>query len=409
MKPILFHLQHLFGSGHIQRIRTLAEALADQGYPVALISGGREHPEIENQSIKLFQLPGITAGSSLSELVDAEGEPVDDALWELRSCLAKQIVLDLEPAAVIIEGFPFARRRFGNEILEIIDAAKQALAQPSLVLCSVRDIIQPIAQTDRQDQVIAILNERYDRVLVHGEEQFVPLEASFERLREIQIPVTYTGYLDTGRPAHPSSARDPELVIVSAGGGIAGQAIYETAIQAASTSRGAGWRWHILIGDSVSETHFADWRESAPGNVIAQRNRADFRQLLAACGVSVSQIGYNTAVDLVQSGTKGIVIPFEDGGEQEQKIRAQALSQCGHVRVLSASALDAQALVDSIARAMEEDTKPIAPFRADGTERFLREIASVCPCPPGQAEQPQEVLQAPDMHASTPSRPDHEL
>ncbi|MCY4147974.1 MAG: glycosyltransferase [Gammaproteobacteria bacterium] len=379
MKPVLFHLQHLFGSGHIQRIRGLAETLAKSGYPVALMSGGREHPALSDPSIRLFKLPGITAGAGLGEIVDLDGNPVSDSLWEQRSSLVRKILLELEPAVIITEGFPFARRRFSGEMLEMLDAARTTLLEPPIVLCSVRDIIQPIERTDRQTQVIRMLNKYYDEVVVHGERSFVSLETSFGRLSEIEIPISHTGYLDAGSMDFQTTVKNPQLVVVSAGGGIAGQAIYEAAIEAASTTRGTVWKWHILIGGAVDEDALLRWQKNSPDHVTVERNRDDFRQLLASCAVSVSQIGYNTMIDLVQTGTRGVVIPYEADEEKEQTMRANALMQFDHVKVLRESDLSAETLMNAITQGISENKAPVSPFRADGAERFLSKIDSIYP------------------------------
>jgi len=379
LKPILFHLQHLFGSGHVQRVRVLSEVLARKGYPVALISGGLEHPVLTESSIRLFQLPGIKADNDLGKLVDLDGNCVNDDLWEQRSLLIRQIVLEVKPAMIITEGFPFARRRFSREILEMFDTARTELKLPTMNLCSVRDIVQPIQCPDRQNQVIKTLNEYYDHILVHGEPSFVPLQLSFPRLDKISKPITYTGYLNTAIRSHRPVNRTSGQVLVSAGGGIVGQAIYKTAIQAASSFQGADWKWHILIGNSVSDSDFIGWRQIAPNNLILERNRADFRQLLASCEVSVSQIGYNTAVDLVETGTQGIVIPYEADGEKEQMMRAKALIEYNHVKVLKESELSEVTLINAISEVMSQSKKLFAPFRSDGIERFLDIIDSIYP------------------------------
>ncbi|MYB35388.1 MAG: hypothetical protein F4X92_09790, partial [Gammaproteobacteria bacterium] len=306
------------------------------------------------------------------------GNPVNDSLWEQRSSLARQIVLEFEPAVIITEGFPFARRRFSREILEMLETAR-TIPRPSTVLCSVRDIIQPIERPDRQNQAICLLNKYYDEVLVHGDLSFISLEASFGRLSEIEIPINHTGYLDAGSQDFQPAIKNPQLVVVSAGGGIAGQVIYETAMQAASTPHGAVWKWHILIGDAIAEDAFFRWQQNSPDHVIVERNRDDFRQLLASCAVSVSQAGYNTAIDLVCTGARGIVIPYESDGEREQMIRARALRQFDRVKVLNESAFSAETLTIAISQVMGENKEPVSPFRADGIERFLSKIDSIYP------------------------------
>ncbi|MXZ80818.1 MAG: hypothetical protein F4Z15_05510 [Gammaproteobacteria bacterium] len=379
MKPILVHVQHLFGSGHVRRICALADALADHGFRVVLVSGGLAHPEPSRPSISLVELPSVGAGNGLGDLVDTQGNPVDESLWRQRADLVRKTVLETGPGLIITEGYPFARRRFARELTALIRTAKQDLATPATVACSVRDIIQPKSRTDREDEIVRILNEQYDYIFIHGEADFVPLDVSFPKMGNIRSRIVYTGYVDAGPPIKRPAEKCPGDILVSAGGGIAGRRIYETSIRAASLSPdGSGWTWRILVGNAIGETDFSTWRRMAPENATVERNRPDFRQLLAECGVSVSQIGYNTAVDLVLSGTRGIVIPYEADGEKEQMIRASSLERLNHVRVLREADLDTETLTDAVARLMKSKAEPVPPFSPDGTERFLREVDKLC-------------------------------
>jgi len=52
----------------------------------------------------------------------------------------------------------------------------------------------------------------------------------------------------------------------------------------------------------------------------------DFRMLLTGAAASVSMCGYNTALDVLQAGVPAVLIPFDDGGEVEQGLRADALA-----------------------------------------------------------------------------------
>ena len=42
---------------------------------------------------------------------------------------------------------------------------------------------------------------------------------------------------------------------------------------------------------------------------------------------AVPMCGYNTAIDLLLTGTPGVLVPFDAGGEQEQTLRARSLSE----------------------------------------------------------------------------------
>jgi predicted glycosyltransferase len=108
---VLFHVQHLLGIGHLQRSLRIAEALVDAGVAVTLVQGGPAVPEVgPARGIDIVQLPPIRARDATFALVDAAGNPVDDALRSARREALLAAFAAARPDAVVIEGFPFARR-----------------------------------------------------------------------------------------------------------------------------------------------------------------------------------------------------------------------------------------------------------------------------------------------------------
>jgi len=45
--------------------------------------------------------------------------------------------------------------------------------------------------------------------------------------------------------------------------------------------------------------------------------------MLYHAAASVSLCGYNTALDILQAGTPAVFVPFDDGSEVEQGLRAR--------------------------------------------------------------------------------------
>ena len=82
----------------------------------------------------------------------------------------------------------------------------------------------------------------------------------------------------------------------------------------------------------MPEPAFADLQRAAPENATVERARPDFRRLLARAAVSVSQAGYNTVVDLLRTGVRAVLVPFEAGRETEQRLRAECLQSLGLAR-----------------------------------------------------------------------------
>src|SRR4029077_3403375 len=88
----------------------------------------------------LVQLPSGRARDARSELIDEAGRPLGDALREARREALLAAFAAAQPDAVIIGGFPFARRAFRFELDPLIAAAHAAAPRPRLI-CSVRDIV----------------------------------------------------------------------------------------------------------------------------------------------------------------------------------------------------------------------------------------------------------------------------
>jgi predicted glycosyltransferase len=112
---------------------------------------------------------------------------------------------------------------------------------------------------------------------------------------------------------------------------------------------------------------------SASANVIVERFRGDFQTLLRNCRLSVSQAGYNTVMELLAAGTRAVVVPFAEGGETEQPVRARLLADRGLLTVVDPEALTPARLAAGI-DAADRSARPAVAFDmagADGTARAI--------------------------------------
>ena len=80
------------------------------------------------------------------------------------------------------------------------------------------------------------------------------------------------------------------------------------------------------MGHNLPGEAFEALRARAPRGVILERNRKDFRQLLSQSTLSVSQVGYNTALDILASGVKAVLVPFRSDTQREQAIRGRVFA-----------------------------------------------------------------------------------
>ncbi len=97
----------------------------------------------------------------------------------------------------------------------------------------------------------------------------------------------------------------------------------------------------------------------------------DLRSEIAGATVSISQCGYNTAMDLLRARVPALVVPFGEGGEDEQRVRAERLEALGLLRVLPAEVLDGSRLAAEVLRLLDFRPADVR-LSLDGAEESAR-------------------------------------
>ncbi len=371
---ILFHVQHLLGSGHVQRVRLVAAELAARGVPVAVASGGMPLGGPVPDGVAWYQLEPVRARSTdFSGLVDASGNPVDDGVFARRRAALCALCDRLRPRVVVIESFPFGRRAFRHEIAALLGAVRKA--RPSAVVaCSIRDILQ-CRDEARERETVTRLREDFDAVLVHGDPAVIALDESFRAASRLADRLIYTGYV--APPAVPRCEPGPGAgeVVVSAGGGAAGLRLYEAAVDAARLDR-VSRPWRMLVGAALGDGVVDALVRRADGTVRIERNRPDFREILARAAVLVSQAGYNTMTDVLVTGVPSLVVPFEGSGETEQLQRARCFAALGYCRVVREPDLDGARLCHELRQVPDRPRPSRAAVDLDGVRTSAEWLAA---------------------------------
>ena len=372
---VLFHVQYLLGIGHLQRTLRIAEALAEDGVEVTVVSGGMPVSLPVHRRIRLVQLPPVRSRDARFELIDAAGAPLDDALRRRRRAEVLAAFAAARPDVVVIEGFPFARRAFRFELDPLIAAARRARPRP-LLLCSVRDIVVMRDDPKRWRQTVERVRGDFDAVLVHGDPALVPFEASFPAAPEIADRLVYTGYVGPA-PLPPRAAGGlGDQVIVSAGGGAAGHALMQAALAARRAGCLVDSPWLLLAGSNLPDAEFDELRRDAPCGVAIARFVPDLAALLRTCRVSASQAGYNTVLDVLAARARAVLVPFAAERETEQLLRAERLAALGVVEMVREDALSPPTLAAAIERAAARQPVPVA-IDTGGAVRSARIIAEL--------------------------------
>lgn len=388
MKPrVLFHVQHLLGIGHLRRAAILTRAMGAAGLEVTVMSGGMPNSELDHRGAALVQLPPARAlDAGFKTLVDEDGLPLDGAFHARRTAMALDTLARVDPHLVLIETYPFGRRAFRPELDALIAAARDRRPRPA-ILASIRDILVSKNNPKRNAEIVARVRRDFDAVLVHGDPALVPLAASFPAAAEIEDRLRYTGYVTEAASGIAGTDGEGE-VVVSVGGGAVGGALLRAALAARPQTALAEAPWRLVAGPNLPEAEFAALAAERPLGVSLDRYRPDLPCLLRRCRLSVSQGGYNTLLDLLQAEVPALVIPFAQGEETEQSLRARLLAERGYLHVAEEAGLDQPFAGAGLAAAITATLRAPRPRRTghalllDGARRsaeILREFRREAP------------------------------
>lgn len=354
-RRIMFYVQHLLGIGHQRRGATLSRALQAAGLGVTYVSGGLETPNLDLGGAALVQLPPVRATDLFfKELVDENGRPIDDAWRARRAAALLATYRRVDPHVVMLELYPFGRRQMRFELLPLLDAAVASAHRP-VIVSSVRDILVASPKPERQLETLDRIKTYFEQVLVHGDPDLIPFEATFPHAREIAGKLNYTGYVVDERGLSGGPGADGyDEVIVSAGGGAVGADLLRTAIAARALSSMKDHKWRVMAAANASDDEIAALRLAAPAGVVVEPSRGDFPSLLMNCALSISQGGYNTMMECLRAGCRTLVVPYAAGLETEQTLRADLLEKRGALTVLR----EAEMTVAKMAQAIDRAVRP---------------------------------------------------
>jgi predicted glycosyltransferase len=362
---LLLYCQHSLGLGHLKRSWALAASLSAE-FDVVLVSGGAAPAGLmPPRGISIVQLPPL-AQDGEGRLVVMEGNaPLDEVRFE-RKRLLVDLYRRLQPQAVVIELFPFGRRKFHDELAAIL-AETQRAPRP-VVASSVRDLLvnRGSEQQKHDDRAADLLGRYFDLVLVHTDPQFATLSDTFKPSRPLPVPVHHTGFVVPERSADDVPA-DRSGILVSGGGGRFAESLYGMALDAHALLGSGAPPMTIVAGPLCLDDAIQRLRAAAStlAGVRIEHTVEDLCGAMRRAAVSVSQCGYNTALDLLRADVPAILVPFEENGDSEQLDRARRLERLNVARVVRGD-MGPGALAEAIDVARRSAVRPGSWFDMQG-------------------------------------------
>jgi predicted glycosyltransferase len=381
MKPtLLFYCQHSLGLGHLARSLRVAAALT-RHFDVVLLNGGR-FPEGTRlpDGVQVVNLPPLGHDESY-KLVTHDAELDVETAKKRRREVIVDAVRALRPEALLVEMYPFGRKKFEFELVPLLDAAT-ALDRRPVIVCSLRDILV----TGRRDQAAfderasVRVNRWFDAVLMHADPAFAQLEDSFRPATPLAVPVHYTGFVAPGAPASSDAgvARLPRM-LVSSGGGMVGEPLVRAAVQAHQVvHERTGLATTVVAGPFLPDAVWAFLEGAAAASPLleAVRTVPDLAAEMRRSAVSLSQGGYNTTMDILRARVPAVVVPFSEGAEDEQRRRTERLAAMGVIRWVAPHDLTTERIVAETDAVLRTPPSPVE-LDLDGADNAAATIAEL--------------------------------
>ena len=370
-KPkVLIHCQYVYGLGHLIRALQLAKGLVSD-FEVNFLSGGEavEGISIDNK-INFIQLDALYKEEDSNKLSSVDGSLTTEECLVNREKVINNLIKDICPDIVLTEHFPFGFL-FEKEVLNLIFKARSANNKVKII-SSVRDIIESKIGSDSDQKTVAFLNEYYDLLLIHGDENVIPLETSFPLSNEVNIRKISTGYVVDN--CLKKNMHRKETIVVSVAGGRVGRELKGAVIDAFKSIQNEV-NHKLLVFDGAFSNDI-EQRNSDIGIQYFKFDRSVFLKELSQSDISISLGGYNTTVESLYVGNKVLIYNREFLGQNfEQEIRISSLDELGFIKSLEAKHLEQNKLAGILLEAISSQSKSfIDDVNFEGVKISVQEI-----------------------------------
>jgi predicted glycosyltransferase len=380
---VLMYCQHVLGIGHLVRSTEIARALS-RNADVTFVSGGESVDGFAfPPGVKLVQLPAIQTDADFGALENCGSSHTLEELQDLRRKRLLGLFDEIRPDALVIELFPFGRKRFAFELLPLLERARTRNSE-TLVVSSLRDIlVEKSDQAKHEERVCRLVNAHFDLILVHGDPAFQKLDETFHRVGDLHCDVRYTGFVQQEEPVsateEASSVTRPTIVAsIGSGRYRQGQLMLENVIRAAALlQEQIPHRFRVFAGPFIPPEVYEVLKRLAreTRNVELEKYSPNFIDCLRRADLSISMGGYNTIMNLLATGVRSLVYPYTANNDQEQHIRARKLESLGVVELLHPETLPPELLAPKISAMLAKAPARLA-LDMDGAANTARILQS---------------------------------
>lgn len=373
-EALMYCCRNTPGTGCAQRALALASELSEQFEVTMLLTEQATETLAAPDSVKLVYLPAL----------DTDGELNGAHLFEIgeRLDLLLRIFDNLRPRVLAIEGFPFVDFPLHEAFLGLVKEARSGRYGESLVACLTDGILANNAPNNESlaDRTGDTLDRYFDIVIVRSDPVFARLEEFFSPQNNVHTPLYHTGFIAQDHIDYaPFAARSRNGIVVSAGDGLGGMALYKSAIEAHRILQQIlPIPMTIITGRRLCEDSWQALQSLADGQsaLTLRRSSPNLAAELAAAQLCICQCDYNMAVDVMRTRTPSIFVPNTDMYHREQIERARRMVYWGAGRLLMPRHLNAASLVNEIHQLTKIEPQRVN-FDLNGAQNVAQLLADI--------------------------------
>jgi predicted glycosyltransferase len=321
----LFYSHDGYGLGHVRRNSLIARAVldTDPDAVVSVVTGLTARPRWLDGSerVRVHRVPPLLKGADGS--YRHETLSFEDAVRE-RERIFAGLVSDERPDVVVVDRHPYGT---AGELHTGLDLARR---QGAALVLGLRDVLDDPSVVRREVQGLgwAGVEEVYDEILVYGARAFLDHAVEYG----LTVDLRYCGWV-VERPS--LTEVDPDLLVVAAGGGGDGAAVFELGAQL--LTHHPDMSGLFAPGPYAGSDALRRLSELVEGRArIVDPSEACSRWFPRAAAV-LCMAGYNSTLEALAAGHRPILVPRRSP-RTEQAIRAERLQALGLADVVQQGA-----------------------------------------------------------------------
>ncbi|SHJ49256.1 Predicted glycosyl transferase [Shimia gijangensis] len=361
---VLFYSHDTFGLGHLRRSRALASAItgADERISAIILTGSPVAGRFTfPRHVDHIRLPGVTKNPDGSYASETLGLDIDETT-DLRAGLIKSAAMHFKPDILIVDKEPTG---FRGELIPALDWLRsQSQARIVLGLRDVLDEPEVLATEWARKGAVEAAEKYYDEAWVYGLRSIYDPTAGLDLSPSFRSRMKYTGYLHR-EELNEGIVPHENYILITPGGGGDGESMVNLVLSAYEQDPTLQPNAKLVYGPFLSGEKRAEFETRVAalnGRVESIGFESRIENLIAGAKGIVSMGGYNTFCEVLSFDKPAVIVP-RTKPRLEQYIRAHRAEELGLVRVLDEyrDGLTVTAMIDAI-RSLPSQNKPSHAF-----------------------------------------------